>query len=598
MARTSKDGRVIIGESWSELGVAADESRGQQKCICPNCGASRTNKGDKSLSVDVANGIGNCHYCGIRYVIDKKKGNISRLESQKNYRLPDQRIKLDINDKVLSWFKGRKISAETLQKAKVTSGSTFVPQVKETRNTINFNYFLNGTLVNVKYRDADKNFKFEAGAKLIFYNLDCLLDRETDTVIIVEGEIDALSYIEAGVPNVISVPNGASKGSASLDYLTNSYDLFDNVWRVENGYKTLDKIIIATDNDEPGMSLKTELVRRLGSYRCYEVDLKGYNDPNELLQKEGKVALFNSYDLATRMPIQNVTEANDLLDEILTMKSDGGLHPGAQVGSEDFEQLWSFEEARLTTITGIPSHGKTQYLNDITCRLAVEYGWVFAMFSPESFPLKLHATKLLSVIIGKRFNDMTEPEIRNGINFINDHFVWIYPEDDNYTLRNILSITRDTVKRYGVNALVIDPWTEVDKGGETDTEGINSHLTLINQFKREENIHVFLVAHPTKMPKDPITNKVEVPDLYSISGSANFFNKTDGGITVYRNFEGETVDIFVNKVKFEHLGKPGSCTLKYNVVNGRYQSISEINQYGWDGRNWLEIGIEQLTANI
>jgi twinkle protein len=142
---------------------------------------------------------------------------------------------------------------------------------------------------------------------------------------------------------------------------------------------------------------------------------------------------------------------------------------------------------------------------------------------------------------------------------------------------------------------VIDPWTEVDKGAETDTEGINVHLTEINQFKRAENIHVFLVAHPTKMQKDPVTKRFDVPDMYDISGSANFYNKTDGGMTVYRNMESETVEIYQNKVKFAHLGKQGHCTLKYNVNNGRYQDIESINKYGWDNRNWLEIRAEQMA---
>jgi SLT domain-containing protein len=83
MVRTSKDGRTIIGESWSEMGVVADESRGQQKTICPNCGESRKKTHDKSLSVDATNGVANCHHCGMRYVIDRYKGNISKVSPRR-----------------------------------------------------------------------------------------------------------------------------------------------------------------------------------------------------------------------------------------------------------------------------------------------------------------------------------------------------------------------------------------------------------------------------------------------------------------------------------------------------------------------------------
>jgi len=600
MAKTSEDGRIIIGDSWSELGIDIRKSSGSEKVLCPNCSNSRKpeNRGDRSLSVDITNGLANCHNCGMKYVIDRFKGNMSKVESTKIYKLPKQEINYDINKSVSAWFEGRGISLETLKKLKITSGKSYMPQISKEVNTINFNYFFSNTLVNIKYRDARKNFKFESGAKLVFYNLDCLLEKDVTSVVIVEGEVDAASYVEAGVSNVISVPNGASKGSMNLDYLTNSYELFDNPWRISNGLKPISKIVIATDDDDPGIALKTELTRRLGEYRCYSVDFKGHNDPNEMLVADGAVALFNTFDMAQPVPLKDITEAGSMYGDLLKMREEGGLKPGSQVGSEDFQKLYSFDLARLTLVTGVPTHGKTVFLDDLTVRLAFEYNWVFALFSPESYPIQLHVTRLISKLIGKHFNDMSHQEITMGLQFVHDHFVWIYPEDENYSLRNILNITRDAVRRYGVNSLVIDPWTEIDKGGLTGTEDINDHLSILNQFKRSENLHVFLVAHPTKMQKDPVTKKVDVPDLYDISGSANFYNKADGGITIYRNFEGDTVEIYLNKCKFEHLGKIGSCTLRYNLKNGRYQDIESINKYGWDDRNWLDIRAEQLELGI
>jgi twinkle protein len=115
----------------------------------------------------------------------------------------------------------------------------------------------------------------------------------------------------------------------------------------------------------------------------------------------------------------------------------------------------------------------------------------------------------------------------------------------------------------------------------------------VNQFKREELLHIFLVAHPTKMQKDPATKIVEVPDLYDVSGSANFFNKADAGLSVYRNFDTNIVEIYINKMKFEHIGKQGNCALKYNIRNGRYQSILDINSRGWDESNWLMPSVNQ-----
>lgn len=596
MVRHSQDGSTIIGNSWSELGISVREGIAEQKTFCPNCHASRKHKGDKSLSVNVSAGVANCHNCGIKYVLDRNGIGVEKLHVDKVYKIPNQTISYDIDPAVAKWFaEDRKISIETLKEARVTSGVTYMPQVLSEARTSNFNYFFRDILVNIKHRDGRKNFKFESGAQLIFYNMDCLLDPHTDYVIITEGEIDTLSYIESGKKSVISVPSGASKGSMNLYYLTENYNLFDNAWRLDNGLKPLTKIIISTDADEPGIALREELIKRLGSYRCYIANLKGYKDANELLIAEGKTSVFNSADMAKGVPIKDTTEAQELLESLMAVKNSGGFKPGNQIGSDEFKRLISFESSRLTTITGVPSHGKSVFLDDIMCRLAIEYDWVFAVFSPESFPIELHVSRLLSKIIGKNFNHLTDSEIRYGLEFINDHFIWIYPEDDNYRLRNILNITESIIKRYGANALIIDPWTEIDKEGNTGTEDINDYLTDLNKFKRTNKIHIFLVAHPTKMTKDPVTGKVTVPDLYNINGSSYFYNKTDMGMTVYRNFDTETVDIYVNKVKFEHLGKIGVCTLKYNVLNGRYQDMLSISRDGWDNSNWLNRPPEQSS---
>jgi twinkle protein len=107
---------------------------------------------------------------------------------------------------------------------KVGESLEYMPQVQKNRRVINFNYFRENKLVNVKYRDSEKNFKMVSGAELIFYGLDNI--KELDKVYVVEGEMDALSLHEAGVYSVCSVPNGASKGNQKLEYLDNCWQYF------------------------------------------------------------------------------------------------------------------------------------------------------------------------------------------------------------------------------------------------------------------------------------------------------------------------------------------------------------------------------------
>ena len=99
-----------------------------------------------------------------------------------------------------------------------------------------------------------------------------------DTIYVVEGEIDALSLHEAGLYSVCSVPNGASKGSQRLEYLDNCWEYF-----VDKG------IILCTDNDQAGLSLRNELARRFGQGRCKYVEFGDYKDANDILVSKGAV---------------------------------------------------------------------------------------------------------------------------------------------------------------------------------------------------------------------------------------------------------------------------------------------------------------------
>jgi len=581
----------FIAATWDELGIVIPYGRtsGNVKTECPQCQHEREkHRGDKPVSVDMENQVANCKHCGAVFVVDKE-GYLAS-PNQRQYKQPKQQTSYDgVDQPVIDWFATRMISLETMRKLKITNGRVFMPQVDKETNAIFFNYFDRDTLVNIKYRDGAKNFRLHGGAKLIFYNLNALYGTDGD-IIITEGEMDAASYIEAGCSNVISVPNGASKGSLKLEYLDNAWHLFDSEWRAKNKLKPITRVILATDDDEPGRRLRSEFVRRLGAHRCYFVDFDGANDPNEVLMSAGgSVKLFNTIDKCTPAPLTDVVLVSDLADELAKLQKDG-LKPGAQVGSDMFKRMYSYEQPRMTIVTGVSTHGKSEFLDDQIARLAVEHGWTFAVFSPENFPIEYHVSKLVSKIVGKAFNDCSGAELQQAYDFIGSHFFWIYPEDSNYKLDNILRVTDMLISRYGVNGLIIDPWTEIDKGGRHDTENINEFLSELNQFKRDRNCHIFLVAHPTKMPKDE-KRKVIVPDLMDISGSANFFNKTDGGITVYRDFEAQTVKVFVNKVKFKHLGQQGHIVLDYNPLNGRYQDENS----EWDDSNWLNKD-EQLNV--
>ena len=176
------------------IGIEIKQNRGQIKTKCPQCHHTRKNKADRPLSVDIDNGLYNCHNCGF-------SGNVKFKEKKKFIKPPE--VKVNLSYRTLQYFKKRGINESTLSHWKVGESIEFFPQVNKRRKAINFNYYLDNELINVKYRDGQKNFKLVSGAKLIFYGLDSIKD--SNKVYIVEGEMDALSLHEAGIYSVCSV---------------------------------------------------------------------------------------------------------------------------------------------------------------------------------------------------------------------------------------------------------------------------------------------------------------------------------------------------------------------------------------------------------
>lgn len=540
--------------------------KGQVKLICPVCIGthSERNQGNRDLSWNVADNIGNCKRCGeIFYKFVPK-------ENQKTYSKPVWKNSTEIDDPIVRYFEGRKISQFLLRNTNLVSSGMESDKVL----TIQFNYWRDGELINIKYRTLDKKFKMFKDAELIFYNIDSI--REQKTAIITEGEIDCLSLLEAGFKSVISVPNGCG---TSFEFMDGSIGSFTGI----------EKIILATDQDKAGIELRDELARRFGIERCYKVDFADCKDANEYLVKYGPEKLREVIDGCDPFPIEGVFSSSDIKDEIENIYFNG-LPGGEKIDIPEFDKLLSWQTGRVYTVTGIPSHGKSEFIDFVLVRLNILRGWKVAYFSPENFPLQLHASKIIEKITGKPCNQGSLPksELDECVSYMDDNFFFVMPEED-FTVDSILLRAGGLVARKGINVLVIDPYNKLEHklpSGVSETNYISSFYDKLSSFAKRKNVMIILVAHPTKMKKDAL-GKYEVPNLYDISGSANFYNKTDFGLTVYRDFQEEVIKIFIQKVKFKHLGEPGYCTFKYNTSNGRFEYWNGYN-VNWDNKNYLK----------
>jgi twinkle protein len=413
-----------------------------------------------------------------------------------------------------------------------------------------------------------KHFKLGKDAELIFYNLDCL--EGAKECLIVEGEIDALSVYEAGYYTVLSVPNGASKGSQKLEYLDNCWEHFTDI----------QKIIIWTDNDEAGYNLREELARRIGKEKCFRVQhFADCKDANEVLVKHGKETVLQMIEEAQPFPIEGIITMDEMFEDVTNFYHNG-YPQGVKTGIEGLDEYVSFMTGQFTTVTGIPGSGKSEFVDYIMCQLSKLHGWGWGVCSFENQPSSIHVTKLIEKLTGKsfafrreRFNRVSEEEMFNACIAIHEHFHFINIHELDVTLTGILEKAEELVKRKGIKGLLIDPWNYIEHKipkGYTETQYISESLTKLKSFALRTGVHVILIAHPTKIQKDKATKKYDIPTLYQISGSAHFFNKTDNGITVYRDFQTNIVEIHVQKVRYSWLGKVGLCGFNYDIETRHY----------------------------
>lgn len=561
-------------QELENLGINLSKLRGG-KTLCPKCSHLRKKKTDPCLSVDVANGRYNCHNCDFR-------GGIKKYTPEpKVYSVPSAKTSTNISDKMINWFfKERAITASTLNRCGVSETKEWLPQTGKEENCINFNYFRDGKLINIKYRDGRKNFKMFKDAELIFYGLDDI--KNSDWCVIVEGEIDKLSFMEIGVSEVISVPNGASNSdNPNLTYLDNCIEYFDD--------KKM--IILAMDTDEVGIKLRDELARRLGYERCFKVNFNDCKDANEYLIKYGS-DLKNCIlkENVKEFPIAGVITMNELWSDVKVLIEEGITH-GDQIGKiAQLDKNLSFFVGQLMVLTGIPNHGKSPFMLFIMACLSVRYGWRWAIFTPEHNPLQLFAIKIMELLIGKRIQPKVgfhEKEMDMAKRFINEHFYFIKPEDEDFTLDNILAKTKSLVVKKGIKGLIIDPWNKLEHqipNGENEHNYISKELDKIIRFSQRNAIFTSIIAHPKKMNKAKNSEMFEVPTLYDISSSSNWYNKPDLGLTFYRNFETNVSEVHIKKMKYEHQGNVSVVKVRYNNNNGRFIGAFS----AWDNSNWLD----------
>jgi len=561
----------IIRNHILSHGVSGDRAR----TTCPACGPERKKKGDRSLSVkiDGEDAVYHCHHCEESGVV-----NLFALENGFSGKVDEPEVihqvhepASDLSDAQSAWLEGRGISRETVDKCGIVSQEMYIRQRNGKVPCVGWQYKNADGSVATKYRDGAKNFT-QAGAARSLWRID---DWSGGDLVITEGEMDAVSFAEAGIW-ATSVPNGApSSPSKDDDGKKYSY-----LWDAKSKLDEASRIILATDNDEPGRILAEEIARRVGKARCWRASYpEGCKDANDVLSRHGPDGLVSSLKDATPWPVSGLRNASEYRDSVVSIW-DKGVESGKSVGIPEMDRLFRACPQTLTITTGIPGSGKSAWLTWLSVQLAVRSGWRCAVFSAETsteiFLLQLAACYTKTPYFGE--NKMSEEDLSVALDWIQDKYVFLDEADTH--IDSVLERAQAAVLRNGIRVLIVDPYNFLTGSMDDGPSAINRMLVSLKAFAVSHDIAVFLCAHPVKMYRQS-DGTVPVPTGYDVLGSSSFFNVADSGITLSRVGHGSSL-MTCWKSRFPWIGQPGQAELLFDPDTGCFSQDAITFGDDWD----------------
>jgi len=555
---------------FEDLGIQTRAGQSRYATICPECDDKREkHKGARCLTVndEPGNRWYKCHHCGWSGNLDAQDRYEQVREKSK---IPSQQKQFTL--KVREYLKKRGISLNTAKRAKLYESQ------RGPATILGFPYFMNLTLVNVKFLDLDwkKGSKYpkwtqlnkDLGTRIIPFGLQDIRTHDdsgnrfrNNTLIVTEGEWDMLTYKECGYNNTVSVPQGApSLNSKNFDkefaYLQDKYVL--------SVLKDIDIFYLSVDADPPGVKLRGHLAMILGKEKCRIIRYpNGYKDINEVfmgneekkLPALGKKGVADCIANASSVPIKGVVKASHVREDLEKIRNDGFV-PGYGIGVPEVDNLFTVKPKLIQFTTGVPGSGKSvwtrwwltkfiQHNTDLNAK--------WAMFTPENRPVAREYAKIAESLTGMSIrkgqkNSMTDEMYRKAMNFVERHFFVISPDKLNYEsfggkVDPSKVNTLDAIERYliylkkteNIFGYVVDAWNKIEHQQpkwQSETAFISEQLDKLIDFNDYWDVFGNVIVHPRKI--EMTGQNYKMPSLYDIKGSSAWKEKADYGVLIHR----------------------------------------------------------------
>ena len=309
-----------------------------------------------------------------------------------------------------------------------------------------------------------------------------------------------------------------------------------------------------------------------------------FTEMGESIITETKVKI-SVVDMDFEIPLKDVIYLDAVREDMLQ-----AFHSGRSMGEtthfKTIDGRFRWSRGELTLFHGVMNQGKTTMWEQLCLMKSIIDGYKWAVFSPEQDPPSDFYDDLIHMYVGRNTlpnygNQMSEADYIRGMDFIKNHFFYIFPEDDSPTPEYINTRFEAVIKKHKVDGCVIDPYNQLDndikKAGGREDMYLSSFLSKQKRFAQQHQIYMIIVAHPKGTISKNGSGDFECPDIYDLAGGAMWGNKCDNIICVYRPFHrsapgnGLTRLISQKIKKQKRNGTPGEVELIFDVAAMRYK---------------------------
>jgi len=321
------------------------------------------------------------------------------------------------------------------------------------------------------------------------------------------------------------------------------------------------------------------IYRNYAHASCTAIFEKNGEPIDKVTKKKIKEDIFKS-----EVPLKDTIYLDNVRESMLHTFQNG-LRRGESTYFNELDEIYRLKRGELTLFHGIMNHGKSTLLMQLLLIKAVKNDYKFAFFSPEQNPPDDFYDDLIHMYVGQNTqpyydHQMTSEQYTEGMNFVKDHFFYIYPEDEMPTPEYINECFDGVIKKHKIDGCVIDPYNQLDNdisraGGREDLY-LSKFLTKQKRFAIKNDIFMFLVAHPKGGLKKDNSGDYEVPNVYDLAGGAMWGNKCDNIVYVHRpHYTSDKMDTTVmvgsQKIKKQKLcGRPGDIEMGYKLDSMRF----------------------------